>query len=692
MLKQCRRLLVANRGEIAVRIMRTAREMGIQTVAVYTDADQDALHTKTADIAYYIGESVSTHSYLNIPRIIEAAKTVGADAIHPGYGFLSEQADFAQACEDAGIIFVGPLAESIAQMGSKQAAKALAERAGVPVVPGYQGKDQSVERLIKEAEKIGTPLLIKASAGGGGKGMRRVDDIRKIHEAIADARSESQRAFGDDTVLLERYVDRPRHIEIQVLADEHGNAIHLGERECSIQRRYQKVLEESPSPFVDSDLRARMGADAVKLVQQIGYVNAGTIEFIMDEFGHYYFLEMNTRLQVEHPVTEEVYGIDLVRAQLEVAMGAPLSIRQEDVKPQRAAVEVRLYAEDPANDFFPENGQIWHWHVPQMAGLRVDTGVMQGSEISTYYDPMIAKIIAIAPTRVEAGRRLAQGLRDLQIAGVRTNKRFLIDLVEDPDWQRGDTHTHFIPEHYKDGWIPSPQDAPASEAALAATIAGFDQRMQQRDHLPALRGAFRTNVFAPQVVMYTSDDQELSVYYRPLDSNYSPERGAFEVFQFEDLLPDGQCPRGDTDAQSSRTWRYTVTPTTHGQHVILRAPSGLTRRWHVASEPHSQDDVVDYYAHTASSSYVLQTVPRFPLPEKEVLPGSCMAPMSGTVLHLMVAQGDKVTAGQTLMVLEAMKMEHRVSAPEDGIVAALHVEQGAVVHAGVVLAVVEAES
>lgn len=673
------RLLIANRGEIAVRIMRTAHEMGIETVAVYSDADADALHVQCADRAVHIGASPSDESYLLGDVLIDAAKRAGADAIHPGYGFLSENPVFARACEDEGIVFVGPSADAIEQMGAKQIAKNIAIEAGVPVVPGYQGEDQSDERLIMEAKSIELPLLIKASAGGGGRGMRLVHSLDALEDAIADARSESQRAFGDDTLLLERYLERTRHIEVQVLADHHGNVIHLGERECSIQRRYQKIIEESPSPVVDAALRERMGADAVALAKKMNYVNAGTVEFIVDGEGNYFFLEMNTRLQVEHPVTEEVYGMDLVRAQLQIAMGLPIEIEQEYVTPLVSAIEVRLYAEDPANDFMPTNGKLWRWALDDMEGIRIDSGVREGDEVSTYYDPMLAKLISVAPTREEARRRMIRALRSMEIAGVETNREFLVDLLEHKAWQSGDTHTHFIDEHFPDGWTPTIDSEDLREAAIAAVLADYNRRMAVRSHLPHLQGGYRNNAFAPLSDVFTAAEQEVVVHYRSVGRHFTPNRLVFDIFaSADDKEPTRWTAKIVVDAPGNNAPE-------HRQRVRVQSPDGMMRVWTVSSH------VDAFYVHSMDVAVTLQRSPRFPLPEEEIEEGSCVAPMSGTVLRLLVEEGERVDAGQTLMVLEAMKMEHRVTAPETGIVASLSVEQGDNVNSGVVLAVVEGE-
>ncbi|MBP6820827.1 MAG: acetyl-CoA carboxylase biotin carboxylase subunit, partial [Acidobacteria bacterium] len=430
-MKPFRKILVANRGEIALRVMRTCRAMGIATVAVYSDADANAPHVRFADEAVHIGAAPAKDSYLNAERILEAAKLTGAEAIHPGYGFLSENADFAEACATAGIVFIGPQAKAIRQMGLKSPARKLAAAAGCPVVPGYDGEDQSDKTLQAEILKIGFPVLIKASAGGGGKGMRVVRSESEIAEAIESARREAEKAFGNGALLLEKFVERARHVEVQILGDQHGNLVHLFERDCSLQRRHQKVIEESPSPAVSPELRQQMGEAAVKVGQAINYSNAGTVEFILTPNNQFYFIEVNTRLQVEHPVTEAVTGVDLVKLQIEIAEGKPLPFTQSELKTSGHAIEARLYAEDPANDFLPATGKLHDWRLPEtVEGLRIDSGVEAGSEVGIYYDPMLAKLIAHADDRATAIRKLSYALRQLSVQGVTTNREFLLRLVE----------------------------------------------------------------------------------------------------------------------------------------------------------------------------------------------------------------------------------------------------------------------
>jgi acetyl-CoA/propionyl-CoA carboxylase biotin carboxyl carrier protein len=444
------RLLVANRGEIALRIIRACREIGIETAAVYSDADAGARHVRAADFAVRIGPAPAGESYLSIAAVIDAARAVGAGAVHPGYGFLSERAAFAEACVSAGLVFVGPPAAAIERMGSKIGARTLMEKAGVPVVPGRTPDDQTDRGIAAAAQAIGFPVLIKASAGGGGKGMRDARDAKELADAIPAARREALAAFGDGTLYVERLIERPRHVEIQIFADDHGNVVHLFERECSIQRRHQKIVEESPSPALTPAVRERMGAAAIAAARTAGYRNAGTIEFLLEGEGdsaRFYFLEMNTRLQVEHPVTELVTGTDLVRAQLTVAMGRPLPWRQADLQQRGHAIECRVYAEDPANGFLPQAGLLRLYREPSAPGIRVDSGVEEGAGVPVQYDPMLAKLIAYGETRDQAIDRATAALRGFPILGVRTNVAFLIKVIGHPVFRTGRVHTGFVDEH-----------------------------------------------------------------------------------------------------------------------------------------------------------------------------------------------------------------------------------------------------
>jgi acetyl-CoA carboxylase biotin carboxylase subunit len=470
-----RRVLIANRGEIAVRVIRACREMAIETVAVYSDADAGSKHVRLADHAVRIGPPPAVESYLRIPAMIDAARATGADAVHPGYGFLSENASFARACADAGLMFIGPPADAIEKMGSKIGARGLMERAGVPVVPGRTPADQTDAGIAAAAREVGFPVLVKASAGGGGKGMRAAHDPASLAEAIPAARREALAAFGDGTLYLERLVERPRHVEIQVFADAHGNVVHLFERECSIQRRHQKVIEESPSPALTPALRARMGNAAVEAARSAGYQNAGTIEFLLEGRGDdasFYFLEMNTRLQVEHPVTEAVTGLDLVRAQLQVAMGRPLPWQQSDLQQRGHAIECRVYAEDPSAGFLPQAGTLLLYREPSGPGIRVDGGVEEGKDVGVNYDPMLAKLVAWGETREAAIERSIQALKRFPVLGVRTNVEFLARALDHPAFRGGETHTGFIDEHL-DALLERAAAADAVFAAAAA--AAFDQ-------------------------------------------------------------------------------------------------------------------------------------------------------------------------------------------------------------------------
>ncbi len=472
-----KKVLIANRGEIAVRILRACHELGIQTVAVYSDVDRNALHVRYADEAYPIGPAPSRESYLRADKILEVAKQSGADAIHPGYGFLAERDDFAQACEDAGVAFIGPKPSAIAAMGDKAVARATVQKAGVPVVPGTEGEGGlRDEEIISIAPSIGFPLLIKATAGGGGKGMRRVENMDGLLDSLASARREAESAFGDGAVYLEKLVQGARHIEIQLLADTHGNVIHLGERECSIQRRHQKIIEESPSPAVDADLRERMGAVAVKAAQAVDYHNAGTIEFLLDKAGNFFFLEMNTRLQVEHPITETVTGVDIVKEQIRIARGRALKLKQRSIKQKGWAIECRINAEDPFNNFMPSTGRITRLDRPTGPGVRIDSGLYEGFEITPYYDSLIGKLICWGESRAEAILRMRRALSEYRIVGVKTNIPFHQAMMASHRFFAGHFDTTFVEERFSMDEETSPEDERV--AALIATLAAH-QRGQQ---------------------------------------------------------------------------------------------------------------------------------------------------------------------------------------------------------------------
>ncbi len=470
------KILIANRGEIAVRIMRTAREMGIGTVAIYSDVDREALHVLTADESVALGASDPASSYLNVDKIIEAAKQTGAEAIHPGYGFLAENAAFADRVVEEGLVFIGPPGRVMAQLGDKtQARKTMADR-NVPIIPGMTETESDPDKLATIAEQLGYPVLVKAAAGGGGKGMRVVQSPGQLREAVQLATSEALSAFGDGSIYLEKYLDRPRHVEFQILADEFGNVVHLFERECSVQRRHQKIIEETPSPAVDSDLRARMGDAAVAVARASGYVNAGTVEFLLDQSGRFYFLEVNTRLQVEHPITEMTTGLDLVRHQIEIAAGKPLPFRQEDLVPRGHAIECRIYAEDPEADFMPAPGKVLLFQPAEGPGVRFDHGVYSGCQVPVQYDPILGKLVVWAENREAACRRMIRALRESVILGVKTPVEFLLDVIGSPAFQAGDTHTRFIEEHFAQ-WRPSrDQDHLAALGFVAEGLYGPQAR------------------------------------------------------------------------------------------------------------------------------------------------------------------------------------------------------------------------
>ena len=647
-----RTVLVANRGEIAARVMRTCRAMGLGTVAVYSDADVDAPHVRLADRAIRLGPPPARDSYLLIERLIAAAAESGADAVHPGYGFLSENADFAQAVAAAGLTFIGPSPLVIALLGSKQAAKQRAIAAGVPVVPGYNGDDQEVASLRREGLAVGFPLLVKASAGGGGKGMRVVRTPDELAPALEAAKREAASAFGDDTLLLERYLERPRHVEIQILGDHHGTLVHLWERECSIQRRHQKVIEEAPSPALSPEQRAAMGAAGVAIGRAVSYTNAGTVEFIVGPDGAYYFLEVNTRLQVEHPVTEATTGLDLVREQIRVARGEALGY--DHAPPQRGhAIEVRLYAEDPAHGYLPTVGHLTRFEVPTAPGLRLDSGVADGSEIGIHYDPMLAKLVAHAPTRTEAADLLAWALERSVIAGVTTNRGHLARVLRHPAFLAGQLDTHFLERHAVALAAGDP-DVPR-QAVLAATLWLHEQGRGQGP-LPGVEPGWRNVWFADQRDTWHAGDHALAVGYR----HHGGRRFTVTI--------DGAAAEVVVDAVGPGHVRWRIGDRADTARVVATAHG-----WHVAGPGWACD---------------VARAPRFPDRTAEVAPGSVIAPMPGKVIAVGVAIGDVIAAGATLVVLEAMKMEQPVKATVAGTVAELFVALGDQVAAEQLLAIV----
>jgi len=655
------KVLVANRGEIARRVMRTLREMGIASVAVYSDADAAAPHVGEADEAVRIGPPPSLESYLAIDRIIDAARAVGAEAVHPGYGFLAENAEFAERCAEAGLTFIGPPPEALRKMGSKIEAKVIMAAAGVPVIPGCSGAGLSDDALADEARKIGFPVLIKASAGGGGKGMRIAADEGALPEALAGARREAASAFGDDTLLLERYFEAPRHIEMQIFGDSTGRVIHLFERECSVQRRYQKIIEESPSVAVDQVLREKLGAAAVAAGEAIGYQGAGTVEFILDQSGDFYFLEVNARLQVEHPVTEAVTGLDLVRVQVEIAEGAPLPPGAEEAAIHGHAIEARLYAEDPAKDFLPQTGTVALWELPQLPGLRYDGGIEVGTVVSPYYDPMLAKIIAHGATRDDATRRLVRALRDLGIAGVTTNREFLIAVLTHPAFAAGETDTHFIERNLPAETRAGERDPAADRVhAIVAALHDHERRRRMPGPLPPnIPSGWRNNPWRRQDVSYRIGDEVIEVLYTA---------GAAGSFEVEASGSVSQVVVGEAD-----------------EREISLEIDGTRRRFAVAVEP----DVT--FVHGPLGGAALAPIPRFATHRGDDVAGSYVAPMPGAVREVRVSVGDRVEEGTVLVVLEAMKMEHPITAHADGVVAEVRVEVDQMVEPDEVLVVIKTD-
>ncbi len=686
-----RTLLIANRGEIACRIVRTARAMGIRTVTVHSEADVEALHARSADASMPIGPAAANESYLCIPRLIDAARRAGAEAVHPGYGFLSENAEFAEACAEAGLVFVGPPASAIRAMGRKDAAKRLMEEAGVPVVPGHHGDVQEPGALLAAAQRIGFPVLIKAVSGGGGKGMRTVQTEAEFAEALGAARREASTAFGDDRVLVEKLLERPRHIEVQVFADAGGNAVHLFERDCSLQRRHQKIVEEAPAPGIDAGLRARMGEAAVRAARAIGYVGAGTVEFITTadvsrEDTPFYFMEMNTRLQVEHPVTEAICGVDLVRWQLEVAAGRPLSRTQSELRIDGHAIEVRLYAEEPERDFLPQTGRLIRFRGPAEAkGLRLDSGVAEGDEVSHHYDPMLAKLIAHGADRDEALSRLRTALLELEVAGVRNNLSLLTRIVSHPAFVAGEVDTGFIARHAvvprdppRVGTGPDHRFAPwqvallvAAELERRAEVAAEAQRTSGQPGVPrspwAATDAFRCCGPALDELHWVGDvlpagELDVRVLFEAARTLLEFELGDQEIRAVVEgaSIRDGRIRARVDGALCSAGF------------VVCGAERHLLSRGEVLTLALEVRGVAGEAAGDGD--------------------GAVRSPMPGKVVALLTREGEAVERGAPLLRLEAMKMEHTLRAPRDGVVSGLSIGEGDQVDEGEVLLVVSAEA
>jgi propionyl-CoA carboxylase alpha chain len=661
--RRIRKLLVANRGEIARRVMRSCRDLGIATVAVYSDADRDAPFAREADEAVALGGAAPAESYLRIDALVDAARRTGAEAVHPGYGFLAEDAGFAAACRDAALVFVGPTPEVIAQMGSKLEAKRAAAAAGVPVLAtAPAGADANEPELRARAREIGFPLLVKASAGGGGRGMRLVRSEDEIVRAVAAARREAGRAFGDDTVFLEPWLEGVRHVEVQILGDAYGDVVHLFERECSVQRRHQKIVEETPSPVVDAELRGRLTVAAAALGRELGYRSAGTVEFLLANDGRFFLLEVNTRLQVEHAVTELVTGLDLVALQIRIAEGEPLPDEVRHPVARGHAIEARLCAEDPDRDLLPSSGRVARFRIPAAAGVRVDAGIEDGSEVSPHYDSLLAKIVAHAPTRDQSIRRLTAALRGLRLHGVRHNRDLLLGVLEHPDFAAGRADTGFLVANPPAGLARDARRAGADRIhAIAAAWAGQSERRASAPLLRGIPSGWRNVPSSDQRIAYaTRSGDTLQVRYRSL-------RSGFEV------------AIDDEERRPMSVWAPS-------EGVVAVEIDGHRQQ----IEVHRSGEIV--WVDSALGSSELRELDRFPSSELGRGSGSLAAPMPGRVVRVTVREGDTVAAGDELLVLEAMKMEHRIEAPCAGRVASVHVSAGDVVPAGAVLAVLEPAS
>ena len=624
------KVLIANRGEITCRVIRTAKQLGYRTVAVYSDADTYAPHTQLADEAIHIGESSVSASYLSIAKIIAAAKATGADAIHPGYGFLSENEDFAAACANNNITFIGPPASAIRDMGSKRHAKIMMIKAGVPCVPGYEGDNQDESFLAAQAEKIGLPVMIKASAGGGGRGMRCVTQASEILAALRTARSEAQNAFGSGELILEKAVINPRHVELQIFADQQGNCVYLGERDCSIQRRHQKVVEEAPCPVMTPELRQQMGEAAVAAAKAVNYVGAGTVEFLLDNNGDFYFLEMNTRLQVEHPVTELITGQDLVAWQLRVAAGEVLPLRQEQIQLNGHAIEVRLYAEDPRQNYLPQTGQILSWQPATGAQVRIDDGVRTGGEVSPFYDPMIAKVIAWGATRTEAARVLAKAVEDSVLLGLNNNKAYLAQLLRHAAFIAGDTHTGFLAQHEANLSTLHPYQAQAIDFALSGLLLSLATTPAQR---------LQTASLPPKYLSVTIGEQKQDVQVAaPLTAN--------------------------------STWQIKVG--TESLAIAIYSNHNGTLSYVINGHRRSLAYIIaenSVYFDAGQGQIVARDDTHLPPQSTNAASQNQIhAPMDGLLVNVLAKVGDTVSAGQTLLLLEAMKIEHPLKAPCAGVV------------------------
>ncbi|MFH1319596.1 MAG: biotin carboxylase N-terminal domain-containing protein [Bacteroidota bacterium] len=715
------KLLIANRAEIAERIIRTCREIGISTVAVFSDADRCARYVRKADEAIHIGASSPAESYLNIEKIIHAAKISKADAIHPGYGFLAENTAFADRCRDEGIIFIGPSPEVIESMGSKPTAKEMVSKLGIPVIPGYDGKKQDIETLTTEAKKIGFPVLLKAAFGGGGKGMRIVNGESELRSSIESAKREAEKSFGDGTIIIEKYFESIRHIEIQIIGDNHGNYLHCFERECSIQRRHQKIIEESPSPVVTPELREKMTSSAIEIARALKYTSAGTVEFIVTSptpglpegrenqrakspalsqslgelpSGHasskggsssvwalplpsgrvsgggaaYYFLEVNTRIQVEHPVTEMITGLDMVRMQIEIAEDRELSVKQEDIKANGNAIECRIYAEDPENNFLPATGRILDWREVESAGVRYDSGVEKGSNVDVFYDPMLAKVITYAPSRTECLRKLTSTLQNFAIIGITNNKEFLLEIINNSNFIKGEFDTNFIsgnfPEYKR---IIDLKDV--YKSAIVAMVWEWKTRDSQRTVLKHIPSGWRNNPDQSQTQTYIYNGTQIKLEY-----NYTP--GNKFIVQIKKVLPV-QTDSGSGDEVDGK-YNVELVSIVDGKLTCL-----INEKQQTFIVAKNQDTI--YVYNNRRGCFIFTKNPKFNIVQDEIADGSYKAPMPGEIVKILVEPGKTVKAGEQLVVISSMKMENSIEALADGIVEDIYVEEKAFVEADTLL-------
>ncbi len=651
-MKRINNILIANRGEIASRIIRTCKKMGIKSTVVFSNADRHSLFVSEADQAICIGENEAALSYLDQDKIIQVAKNHEVDAIHPGYGFLSENVSFAKRCQKENIIFIGPSPEAIGAFGSKAEAKKAMEQHDVPTVPGYNGEQQDATTLKKEAKKIGFPILIKASAGGGGKGMRIVENESDFQTALEAVKRESKSAFGNDEVILEKYIAAGRHIEFQIFGDHFGNIIHIFERECSIQRRYQKIIEESPSPALDENLRNKMSAAAIKAAKAINYNNAGTVEFIFDDkTKDFYFLEVNTRLQVEHPVTEEITGLDLVKMQIEVAQGQPILLQQSDIQSVGYAIECRLYAEDPRNNFMPQAGPIHHFKVPEVDGLRIETAVKCGAEVSMFYDPMIAKLIIHASDRVEAARKMKYVLEKLVCQGIVTNQQLLLDIVSNEKFIAGNYTTHFIESAID--LKPAIDTVSFNKSLIAATLFQWSQRNSKRTLLKSMPSGWRSNFYEMQKENFVFQEKEYLVSYKFDQNKFS--------IKIEDTSFDAQI------------------------HSIEGPSISIEINGVIAQYQMFQKEKNLYLHNDKIGNITLQLKDRFPVKNIANNTNEYLTPMPSKVVKVEVQVGQSIKKDAPLIILNSMKMENVIIANEDGIIEEIYVVEGENIEAGVLL-------